>query len=85
MRTLIALFALLYAATLTLAAIPPQTNYQGTLMRRNGTPLDTTVSMTFKLYAAMVGGSAVWTESQAPQQRGACTVESRVLRILRCV
>ncbi len=44
-------------------AIPQQINYQGQLTRTNGTPLDTTVAMTFRLFNVVSGGTALWTET----------------------
>ncbi len=44
-------------------AIPQLVNYQGQLARPDGTPLDTTVTITFKLYSTLSGGTAAWTET----------------------
>jgi len=44
-------------------AVPVTTNYQGYLENTDGEPLDATVNMTFALYAAAQGGSALWTET----------------------
>ncbi len=44
-------------------AIPLQVNYQGQLTRSDGTPLDTTVAMTFRFWDNAVGeGVAYWVE-----------------------
>ena len=48
------------------ASAPPQTiNYQGTLATSGKTPVTATVSMTFAIYNAASGGSALWTENQS--------------------
>mgnify|MGYP000060269397 CR=1 FL=1 len=39
-------------------------SYQGELTDNNGTPINGTRSMTFKLYHQASGGTAVWTETQ---------------------
>lgn len=44
-------------------ALPQMINYQGVLTDGGGNPLDTTVSMTFTIYDAYSGGTALWTES----------------------
>jgi hypothetical protein len=58
------LVAALLGGAYSVFAVPQTINYQGYLVRPDGTPLDTTVSMTFILYTSSIGGSAVWTESQ---------------------
>ncbi|MBI5361185.1 MAG: tail fiber domain-containing protein [Planctomycetes bacterium] len=46
-------------------ATPPQTiNFQGKLYNSSGTEIDSTVSMTFKIYDVATGGTALWTETQ---------------------
>ncbi len=46
-------------------AAPPQTiNYQGYITSPIGTPVNTSVQMTFRLYNAPSGGGALWTETQ---------------------
>ena len=44
-------------------AIPQLINYQGLLTAPDGSPLDTTVAITFALYADSVGGTALWSET----------------------
>ena len=61
--------ALLYACILLLVpfarAAPPQTiNYQGYLTNPGGTPVNTSVVMTFRLYNAASGGSPLFAETQ---------------------
>ena len=52
-------------ATLPSFAAPPQTlNYQGYLTNPGGTPVNTSVAMTFRLYNAASGGTALYTEAQ---------------------
>jgi hypothetical protein len=55
----------LVAAAIPCGAVPQYINYQGYLTRTDGSPLDTTVSMTFTIYNAPVGGSVMWTETRA--------------------
>ena len=64
---LLARFALLVLAFIALhaqAAVPNTLNYQGQLNTAIGVPVNATVSITFKLYAAATGGSALWSEAQ---------------------
>ncbi len=56
------LVLLLLAVTATCWAIPLQINYQGYLTRPDGSPLDTTVAMTFRIYEFSYGGNMVWME-----------------------
>ena len=44
-------------------AVPMMTNYQGTLQDTSGSPLNTSVSMTFSLYDTPEGGTPLWTET----------------------
>lgn len=39
--------------------------YQGTLVDQNDSPVDGTVSMTFRLYTDPTGGTALWEETQS--------------------
>ncbi len=59
-----------FLALLSLAfnayAIPHLINYQGQLTSLTGTPLDTTVTMTFTLYSTAAGGIPLWTETYSP-------------------
>lgn len=74
MKRVMALFvvALLVWTMQGVAGVPQMINYQGSLSRPDGTPLDTTVSMTFKLYDAATGGSQLWLENwgSVTTQRG---------------
>jgi hypothetical protein len=47
----------------TVAAVPPLLNYQGRLTDDAGSPIDTTVDLTFYLYGMPGGGDPVWTET----------------------
>ena len=49
---------------ISLAAVPEMINYQGVLRDAMGTPLDTTVNMTFTIYDAATNGTILWTETQ---------------------
>ncbi|MBL8522903.1 MAG: tail fiber domain-containing protein [Betaproteobacteria bacterium] len=46
------------------AAAPQTINYQGYLTSPAGAPVNTTVSMTFRLYNVASGSSALWNETQ---------------------
>ena len=62
-RCRILFIALLFSAA-TALAVPQQIDYQGSLARPDGTPLDTTVTMTFRLYTLSAGGTTLWTETR---------------------
>jgi hypothetical protein len=47
------------------SAIPEKINYQGYLTNASGNPVNTTVSMTFRIYTVASGGAALWTETQS--------------------
>jgi hypothetical protein len=57
-------FQLVLGISPSSAAIPYTINYQGYLTNSTGAPVDGTVSMTFSLYTAAAGGTALWTETQ---------------------
>ncbi len=59
MKTLF--FALLSFAS-SVFAIPQIVNYQGQLTSPSGSPLDTTVAISFSVYSELSGGVAAWTE-----------------------
>ncbi len=61
MNRALIIFTLAFASNAL--AIPQQINYQGQLTRPDGTPLDTTVAISFRLYNVVAGGTALWTES----------------------
>jgi len=57
-------FTLLLLVTATVqAAVPPMINYQGKLLKPDGTPVtDGTYQMQFALYPQPAGGTAIWSE-----------------------
>ena len=55
---------LVLLAPLTPAAPPQTINYQGYLTNAGGTPVNSTVGMTFKLYNAASAGALLHTELQ---------------------
>lgn len=60
------LFALwLFAATCAHADLPRTLHYQGHLTGAAGQPVQGTVAMALKLYAASAGGTAIWSETHA--------------------
>jgi hypothetical protein len=44
-------------------AVPQLINYQGYLTRTDGTPLDTTVAMSFRIFGMSNGGNMLWMET----------------------
>jgi hypothetical protein len=58
------LVAISLLAALASAAIPQTINYQGFLTDSGDAPVNATVSMTFGIYDAPTGGSALWNETQ---------------------
>ncbi|NUO19503.1 tail fiber domain-containing protein [bacterium] len=46
-------------------AIPQQVNFQGLLVNNGGNLVDTTVSMTFRIYTDSTSGSLLWTETRS--------------------
>jgi hypothetical protein len=69
MRSLVSCLALAIGiATASLpvqAAVPTTLNYQGQLSSAAGVPVNSAVSMTFSLYNAASGGTALWSEAQS--------------------
>jgi hypothetical protein len=49
--------------SIAVATIPQQFQYQWSLTRSNGTPLDTMISLTLRLHDAPAGGTVLWTET----------------------
>jgi hypothetical protein len=45
------------------ATVPQAVSFQGYLRNDDGTPLEGTVDLTFKIYAAANGGAPLWTEN----------------------
>jgi hypothetical protein len=49
-------------------SVPQLLNYQGKLTQTNGNPVaDSTYSITFRMFSAPAGGTALWTETQSIQ------------------
>ena len=63
-RFSLALILSLLSALPSVAAPPQTLNYQGYLTSPTGTPTNTPVVMTFRLYNAVSGGAALYTETQ---------------------
>ena len=49
-------------------AVPTSINYQGKLTDSDGKPLTGTYNMTFYLFTALSGGSAIWSENHPSVQ-----------------
>ncbi|MCA9598089.1 MAG: collagen-like protein [Myxococcales bacterium] len=56
--------ATLLAATAASSAVPANLTQQGRLLDSTGTPVPGSVSITFAVYSAASGGTALWTETQ---------------------
>ena len=56
---------LISSSQTVLAAVPQSINYQGFLADDSGVPIDATHNITFRIYTASSGGSAVYTSSQS--------------------
>lgn len=52
-------------STTAFAHVPKKVAYQGFLATAAGAPVDSTVSVTFRLYTAASGGSPLWAETQS--------------------
>lgn len=57
------IFGLIHIMALSASAVPAFINYQGFLSDSLGVPLDTTIAMTFVLYADSAGSTPLWSES----------------------
>lgn len=69
-RILISLIFLTIVSLLALSdthAVPNLISYQGVLNDKDGHPISSTVSMTFKIYDVATGGTALWSETQSVQ------------------
>ena len=62
---LLRIICLLLISASAVFAVPQLINYQGSLADESGTPLDTTVNITFTIYDAPTGGSNLWAETQS--------------------
>lgn len=60
----------------SMAAVPHLVRYQGTAVDANNIPLEGPYTLTFRLYNAATGGTAVWTETHtnAPVTKGRFSV-----------
>lgn len=74
--SLIGVVAGLLAASAAFAQVPQLIRYQGTLVDPNNVPVEGTYNLTFRLYDAATGGTALWTETQTaiPISRGVFNV-----------
>ncbi|OIO02899.1 MAG: hypothetical protein AUJ51_05655 [Elusimicrobia bacterium CG1_02_56_21] len=59
------IFSVLLLLPALAGAAPALINYQGRLVDANGNPLSGAYSITFSIYSAASGGSAIWTETQS--------------------
>ena len=55
----------LSAALATAQAIPRTLSFQGRLTQQNGSNVNQTVPIVFRLHSAVAGGSVLWTETHA--------------------
>jgi len=62
---LLGIFLLSLISTAGFAQIPQTVSYQGFLTDSGGAPVDTTVSITFKIYNVDLGGIPLWTDTQS--------------------
>jgi hypothetical protein len=76
MKSILIILLALCAAT-AWSAVPQLINYQGFLTGTDGTPLDTTVFITFKIYLQESGGFPLWAETQP-----AVTVTGGIFHVL---
>lgn len=67
MRKILFVMALsmVLSSSASLAGVPGQMSFQGTLVDSTGAAMDTTVSMTFTVYTDSTGGSLVWSETHS--------------------
>lgn len=63
-RGLLTAYCLLLTVSTCFAAVPHLIRYQGTAVDTQGTPLEGPYTLTFRLYPAETGGTALWTETQ---------------------
>ena len=59
---------LLIVMSVSAWAVPTSMNYQGKLTDKDGKPLNGTYNMTFYLFTALSGGSAIWSENHPSVQ-----------------
>ncbi len=63
--TLVALVMVVCLFSVSLARVPQMINYQGRLTKPGTCALDTTIAMSFKIYADSTSSGYLWTETQA--------------------
>jgi hypothetical protein len=68
---------LMVLCSVSSAQVPQLINYQGKLTKSTGTPVDTTISMVFTIYADSSGTISKWSETQT-----AVKVEKGVFNVL---
>lgn len=75
-KCLIILTVLLLLAVGAFAQAPNEISYQGKLTNADGAPITTSSSVTFAIYAASAGGTAIYTSTQTitPDENGIFTV-----------
>jgi hypothetical protein len=71
------LFAAVFAFSSAIAQVPQKINYQGKLTTPGTCALDTTISMTFKIYADSTTPTSLWSETQS-----SVTVEEGIFNVL---
>jgi len=60
---------LMLICSIAMADVPPMINYQGKLLQPSGAPVaDGTYQMTFAIYGAPTGGTALWSETNPSVQ-----------------
>ena len=64
MRVFIIVLMICCLTNLLRASVPQQISYQGQLTNPSGSPLDTSVAMTFRLYTDSTAGSLLWMETR---------------------
>ena len=61
----LATLLIIFSVKLALAVVPSAMNYQGHLTDSSSVPIDGPVTMVFAIYDVEIGGTALWSESQA--------------------
>ena len=65
MKAIVTLLTAVFCCGVVQAQVPHQINYQGYLTNSSGTPVNTTVSMTLKLWDQINSGNVLHTETQS--------------------
>ncbi|MBS2029534.1 MAG: collagen-like protein [Deltaproteobacteria bacterium] len=74
MKRLMTIMATLLLAGTAFAGVPQQLTYQGRLFDQNGNPLNASATITVDVFAALTGGSSLWTETYSSGTSGAVAV-----------